>query len=455
VGSGVAAIGAPDALGGAGAVILYFYSPERNGWGYVGVLLGSRVEGNNEVRALGSSCVAFGDTVVVGARGDAGTPGRVLVLSPPYGIWTYTANPMITEFAAREPARGDLFGTSVAHCFDGIDHYIAVGAPAAAPPRGRSGTGQVFIFRGLEGDAPWSTSPILNPNPEGTTDQFGAAVAINPSGDGSNQWDGTLTLAVGAPGADEGQGAVWVGRTAEQGKWNASFTFDAPLMPEFPDAPEDFRTVGYGSAVALTGGATLAVGAPNDPNFADMIEETGAVWIYDYVEGSFESREANRLYGPEEGRQLGASLAFPETTPTEAEDGTYELPQAAYLLVGAPGTVSGEPSCAYWYINNRGDDEEAPSFTPAVQLTNSSRQEGDGFATAVAASDSPEGTWSLVGAPGNSSANIDAGGYLYADPEPPTWMDNPGSTVAYMLRWGGIPIDAWKRFTPEIPKYLT
>jgi hypothetical protein len=458
VGSGVAAIGAPDALGGAGAVSVYFYSEPIHAWGYVGVLLGSRVEGQNEVRALGSSCVAFGDTVVVGARGDAGTPGRVLVLSPPYGTWTYTANPEITELAGRDPARGDLFGSSVAHCFDGTDHYIAVGAPAAAPPRGRSGTGQVYIFRGLESDAPWSTSPILNPNPDGTAaDQFGAAMAINPSGDGEYQWDGTLTLAVGAPGADEGQGAVYVGRTAEPGKWNSSFKFDDPLMPVFPDAPEDFRTEAFGSAVALTGGSTLAVGAPNDPNFDDMIEESGAVWIFDYVDGSFVSREGNRLYGSEQGRRLGAALAFPETTPSDAGDGTYELPQAAYLVVGAPGEVSGEPSCAYWYINNpASDDEEEPTFTPAVQLVNSSRQDGDGFATAVAASDSPAGTWSFVGAPGNSSAKIEGGGYLFADPEPaPTWMDNPVMNVSYMLRWGGVPIDAWKRFTPEIPKYLT
>src|SRR5579859_4947598 len=85
VGSGIAAIGAPEALGGAGAVVLYFYSAARNGWGYVGVLMGSKISGSEQVRALGSSCVAFGDTVIVGAQGAADTPGRVFVLSPSYG----------------------------------------------------------------------------------------------------------------------------------------------------------------------------------------------------------------------------------------------------------------------------------------------------------------------------------------------------------------------------------
>ena len=38
-------------------------------------------------------------------------------------------------------------------------------------------------------------------------------MAINASGDGTDQWDGSLTLAVGAPGANSGQGAVyhWAG----------------------------------------------------------------------------------------------------------------------------------------------------------------------------------------------------------------------------------------------------
>src|ERR1700722_13957298 len=70
-GSGIAAVRAPDALGGAGAVVLYFYSAAQNGWGYVGVLAGSKIGGAGEVRALGSSCLAFGDTVIVGAQGDA------------------------------------------------------------------------------------------------------------------------------------------------------------------------------------------------------------------------------------------------------------------------------------------------------------------------------------------------------------------------------------------------
>jgi hypothetical protein len=456
VGSGVAAIGAPGALGGGGAVVLYCYAPERNAWGYVGLLGGSKVGGAKAVRALGSCCLAFGDTVLVGAPGDGDTPGQVLVLRPPYGRWTYTSLPVISTLAAREPVRGDQFGASVAHCSDGTDDYIAVGAPGVAPPRGRTATGQIFIFRGLEAAEPWSSSPIVNPNPAGTeADQFGAAIAINPSGDGSSHWDGTLTLAVGAPGADEGQGAVYVGRTPEPGKWT-SFQFDERLVPTFPDADEDFRTAGFGTAIALTGGATLAVGSPSDPNFDDMIEDTGAVWIFNYVDGSFVENET-RLYGSAEGRNLGSSVAFPETTPADVGDENPALPQAEYMLVGAPGAVAGEPACAYVFANDPESDVKAgTTFAVSAQLVNSSRQEGDRFAAAVAASDFQNGSWSFLGVPAASSAGVDGGGYLYAHGEPaPTWMDAPVLAENPALRWGGADIDVWKRFTPRIEKYLS
>ncbi len=455
VGPGVAALGVPNALGGSGAVVLYFYSETKNSWGYVGVLTGSKIAGTEQVRGLGTSCVAFGNTVVVGAQGDAGTPGRVFVLTAPYGAWSYTAIPVVAELAHREPAKGDMFGASIAHCFDGADHYIAVGAPGLAPGRGRSGGGQVFLFRGLDASStPWSTSPIANPNPAGAlTDRFGACVAINPSGDGAGGWDGTLTLAVGAPGVNSGEGAVYVGRTTDRG--NPAFQWGEPLLPVFPDAPEDFHTEGFGASVALTGGVTLAVGSPNDPNFEDMIEGTGAVWIINSADGAFVAGETpNRIYGPEAGMQFGTSIDFPETSP----DGNT-LPQARRLVVGAPGTASGQPACAFLYTNDLEDGEPgAATFSKDRQFVSSSPQEGDGFAGSVAASEYERGTWCLVGAAGNPKAEVQGGGFLYADGQPaPTWMETPqliSATPASTLRWGGMPPDWWKKFTPQVERYL-
>jgi hypothetical protein len=459
VGSGIAAVGAPDALGGAGAVVLYFYSAAQNGWGYVGVLAGSKIGGAGEVRALGSSCLAFGDTVIVGAQGDASTPGRVFVLNPPYGTWSYTSVPVVAELAPRDPARGDLFGAAIAHCSDGTADYVAVGAPGAAPPRGASGSGQVHIFRGLDASTtPWSTQPIGNPNPAGTaTDLFGASIAINPSGEGSDHWDGTVTLAVGAPGANEGEGAVYVGRTTNPGVWTGPFTFGPPLVPVFPEADDDFRTAGFGTSIALTGGVTLAVGSPDDPNFAEMIEGTGAVWIFNYVAGSFVAGEAgSRLYGAVEGSKFGTSVVFAETTPFEVDAETFGLMQAEHLVVGAPGAVAGAPACAYRYVNDLvGTSPAGATFTQDGQFANSAPQDGDRFGTSVAISGFQHGAWCLVGVPGNPKAGQDGGGYLYVDGDPlPIWMDTPALLTVPPLRWGGLAADWWKKFTPEIPKYL-
>ena len=434
IGTGVAAVGTPNALGGAGAVVLYAYSSAKNAWGYIGVLTGSKIEGIQQVRGLGSSCVAVGDALIVGAQGDASTPGRVFVLSPPYGAWSYTAIPVIAELARREPVKGDTFGASVSHCSDGTDDYVAVGAPSSAPPPGVSGAGQVFIFRGLEAsNSPWSTTPITNPNAAGSaTDRFGASVAISTP----DQADGTLTLAVGAPGANEGQGTVYYGRTAERGTW-ASMQFGEPLVPTFPDAGEDVKTSDFGRAIALTGGVTLAVGSPNDPNPGEKIEGTGAVWIYNFQDGSFVSDGAGAaLFGAAADAKFGTSVAFSR--------GSSAGP--AHLVVGAPGA-----NRAYRYVNP-GDGKP---LTQDAEYASFVGKDGDRFGTSVAASSNESGVWCVVGSPGVPSAGQDGGGFLFVDGDPaPKWMDAPALIAEPPVRWGGLNPDWWKKWTPQIPKYL-
>ncbi len=207
-------------------------------------------------------------------------------------------------------------------------------------------------------------------------------MAINASGDGSGGSDGTLTLAVGAPGANEGEGAVYVGRTTEPGKWTSPFQFGPALIPAFPDAADEFHTEGFGASVALTGGVMLAVGAPNDPNFEEEIEGTGAVWLFTWADGSFVPNETQaHLYGPLEGMAFGASVAIPETSPADSNGALYS--PAAHLFVGAPGAVSDQPTCVYRFVNDSGDGPiTGGSFTADAQYVGSSPQEGDGFGRA-------------------------------------------------------------------------
>src|SRR5262249_46669577 len=159
--------------------------------------------------------------------------------------------------------------------------------------------------------------------------------------------------------------------------------------------------------------------------------------IFNYVDGSFVENKT-RLYGSAEGRNLGSSVAFPQTTPGDVGDENPVLPQAEYMLVGAPGAVAREPACAFVFAHHPPSDvKTGTTFAESAQLVNSSRQEGDRFAAAVAASGFQNGSWSFLGVAAAASAGVEGGGYLYAHGEPaPTWMDAPVLVENPALRWG-------------------
>ena len=428
ISANLAVLGTPDAIGGSGAVAIYTYSEASNGWGYVGVLSGSKIAGSEQVRGMGSSVAVFGDTIVVGAEGDRSTPGRVFILRAPYGEWTYAAIPVVSQLTYEGSRPGDLFGAAVAHCSDGTDDYIVVGAPAVEPPAGPFGPGQLFVYKGLDAsNTPWSTSTVANPDPSGTEDdRFGAAVAI------SSAADGTLVIAAGAPGAREGQGAAYAGRTAQAGTWSGPLKF-AALVPSSADGS---ASVGFGTSVALTGGSVLAVGGPGTTGPGGEPEAVGAVWVFEADGGAFEGA-GTRLPGGAAEAGFGRSVAFAETAPGE---------RAPFLVVGAPG---GPVSEAYRYADT-GDGWKAEQ-----QLASYGGRPGNRFGWSVAASSFQHGSWTFVGAPGVPRSKQGSGGFIFVDGEPvPAWMDAPGLMGESPLRWGGLPTDWWKKYTPEIPKYL-
>ena len=449
IGRRVIAFGTPDAYEGAGAVTFYTYVDELNGWGYVGVLAGSIQPSSNAVRRLGASLAVIDDTVVIGAPGDDGSPGRVMIATPPYGIWTYGCMPGQALLTAPKPVKADGFGTAVACCSDGEHTYVAVTSPNAEPPRGPYGRGVVYVFKGLEtSDQPWSANPAANPVEEApVTEKFGACVAINPGVDANGTPDGTIVLAVGAPGANDGQGAVYVGSTTDAGEWPSRWTFSQTLEPKFPDyIDDDFRTADFGTSVAMTGGTTLAVGSPSDPNFELEVEGTGAVWIYRRADGEFSlEQEGGSMYGKAEEAGFGTCIGFPATRP-ETQDGTAVLTAARHLIVGAPGARRGLLYTA-----------EGPGkpFAEASEYSAFGGKNGDKFAGAVATSAHGEEAWSVVGAIGDKTAGIDSAGYLYAEGssgmswlEPPMLVENP------ITRWYGRDTYQLNDYTPFPEKYL-
>lgn len=440
IGPRLAAFGSPEAFEGGGAVALYSYYPEQNAWGYVGVLQGSHMAASNAVRGLGSSITIAGDTLVIGAKGDASAPGRVVIANPPYGVWTYGSMPSLAFLTAPKPTKDDGFGTSVACCYDGQEWYVAVGSPNTEPPIGPYGTGAAFVYRGLEtSSAPWSGNWGTNPV-EGAESSvgFGSAVAITPGLDAEGRPNGTVVLAVGAPGAGDGQGIVYVGHTTNPGEWPGRWTYAQTIEPKFPDyIDEDFRTAEFGSSVALAAGSILAVGSPADPNFEKEIEGTGAVWIYTRGEESFElAQEGGSLYGDDAEAQFGRSIAFPSLT---AHGG--EIPDGAgYLVVGSPGQRT-----AFLYST-----EDGATFTEQASFAPFAGKAGDGFGQAVGITITDSGPWCVVGAPGDNAAQIDGGGYLFAPGEEGMkWLSSPATFTDPMMRWMSAPLEHFQKVTPD------
>jgi hypothetical protein len=344
------AVGAP-AEGAGGAV--YVYRRVGLGWRQE-----ARLTSRNPLLfdGFGSALALDGDVLAVGAPFDHEDPQ----VSPPVestGGLVYVFHRGGTAWrleAVLDPGggRGGNFGAALSLA-DGI---LAVGAPA----NGTRGVdaGAVSIYRRTASG--WSPDPLVTAPGGQPGNRFGSAVAVqggtlavgSPSahvfqinqarfielaGDGAvdlfqsgasgwgliarlpaplfqSRFGAALsleggTLAVGAPGSEQGPGGTVYLRTGP------SWTSQGPSL----SAPGARR---FGAALALRGDELL-IGAPGAGKAADpageihLYRRTGAVWT---VAGSLGARM------PAQGDEFGASLAL-------GEDGTF--------AAGSPGPLAG------------------------------------------------------------------------------------------------------------------
>ncbi|MDE2997306.1 MAG: choice-of-anchor B family protein [Bacteroidota bacterium] len=263
---GILAISSPGALEGRGAVYV-FRADEAGQWSYEARLLTDAVQADG----YGSSVLAHGDRVLVGAPGSMNGAGRVHVFEGA-ASWQETAVLMSSE-----DTEGARYGLALAM----IGDHIAVGAPGAndsagmiellnaadlsaagsiepgegqeearlgnalfangdflfsSNPRAQRGAGMVSVYR-TQGDS-WELVEEIMPYEEGGRAFFGAAMA----GSADEVW-------IAAPLANEFSGAV--------------YRFDADTFDELgvmTNELEGGRT-GFGSAVAL-GAGVAAIGMP-------------------------------------------------------------------------------------------------------------------------------------------------------------------------------------------------
>jgi hypothetical protein len=240
---------------------------------------------------VGLALSANGDTLVVGALGDASGAsgvnadqtdmsasgaGAAYVFARAAGVWTQQA-----YLKAANARAGALFGSSVSASGDG--NLVAIGAPAessstrgvnAMPTDGGAGySGAVYLFS--RAMAAWTQSRFIKASNADADDQFGYAVSLSS--------DGT-TLAVGATGEASlsesdpmsnffpGTGAVYV-----FAKTMSSWAEQAYLKSSDPVQNERF-----GYCVALSGpGDVLAGGAYQTMGTGGTVFVRGSgVWVH-------------------------------------------------------------------------------------------------------------------------------------------------------------------------------
>ncbi|HEU4727321.1 MAG TPA: FG-GAP repeat protein [Kofleriaceae bacterium] len=255
-----------------------------------------KASNTGELDAFGVSVSLFGDTLAVGAPGEASAAtgvngnqannsatraGAVYVFVHTGTIWTQQA-----YLKASNTGAGDGFGSSVSLFGD----TLVVGAPfEASAATGVNGNqadntagaaGAVYVF--ARTGTTWAQQAYLKASNTGGLDEFGSSVSL--SGD---------TLAIGAPG--EASAATGVNGDQADNRASAAgavyvfvrtrttWTQQAYLKASNTAVADDF-----GSSVSLSGD-TLAVGAPSEASAATGVNgnqsdnsayNAGAVYVF-------------------------------------------------------------------------------------------------------------------------------------------------------------------------------
>jgi hypothetical protein len=336
---------------------------------------------------FGHSVAISGDTVVVGAPGDAGAAGpqqgSAYVFVRSGGVWTQQQK---LEFS--DPAQFDAFGFSVAISGD----TVVVGSFADdGPLGGDQGSAHVFVRNG----GVWTLQQKLLASDTAPNDHFGKSVAIN--GD---------TIVVGAPGdsgaAGFAQGSAYV-FVRSGGVWTQQqklFASDAAVTDNF------------GDSMAISGD-TVVVGAPSDDGAAGI--QQGSAYVFVRNGGVWTQQQKLEASDPAAGDFFSSSVAI--------SGGTVVVGSTGHD--GAAGIAQG---AAYVFVHSSG------VWTQQQKLLASDAAAIDQFGSSVAIS----GETVVVGAPGDDGVRrINKGSAYVFIPAPPNTP--PVITAASVSRTQGLP----------------
>lgn len=307
---------------------------------------------------LGYSIGFDGTTMLVGARGvdvPTNNSGAVYVFRKSGPQWTQVQKLVFTGATSNSQ-----IGTSLA-----VQGTVGV---AGAPNRGSSGS--AFVLRSSGGS--WFSQVELTDPAAGSGAQFGAAVACSEE-----------SAVIGAPNSAEGVGAG-AGRVRVFDRVVQTWPAGQFLRAPYPDPGDRF-----GESVSLSG-AWLAVGSPGDDDWAI---NSGAVYVYERVSGSFVLRAKLRAPVAQAEAWFGSSVSLRGST----------------LVVGAPyeDRNGANDGCVYVY---RLDASGAPQLTRTLSAAAPPDSLNFGFSVAT------DGPSIVVGGPGLLVDDVAVGGaWVYLD----------------------------------------
>jgi len=327
--------------------------------------------------ARGQYALQYGAAVAAEDRQVFVGEGRNLLL--PGSVFVYTI-----DGAGRNSSATILSSGSGDEAADGFGRAIAVSGTSLFV--GAPQVGRVFVF-GADENGAWSLAQTI----EGGSERFGSAVSVSGS-----------TAAVAAPGGRQSRGEVAVYATSADG-WRLEATLTAP---------DTARGLAFGSSVAAAGDV-IAVGAPGANQRAGTVyvfERRDGLWG-DGVAVEMPGSTDNDRFGislivrgdriavgaPGADRQTGVVLVFAK----DGETGSWEFERRITapsssggemfgtsiamagndVIVGAPGFGNRE-GAVYRFM----DDPSAP-YSSVELIAPESRNFRSSFGNAVAASE--------------------------------------------------------------------
>jgi hypothetical protein len=373
-----------------------------------------KASNTDSLDAFGSAVAVDGDTLVVGAPGEASNAtgidgdeaddsaagaGAVYVFTRLAGVWTQEA-----YIKASNTQAAYEFGASVALSGD----TLVVGSPGeASDATGVGGdelnmnapqAGAVYVFTRTAGV--WTQQAYVKASNTETSDRFGerVAVSVDTLAVGASGED---SIATGINGSETDNSAADAGAVYVFTRSGAAWSQEAYVKASNTDALDSF-----GLSLSVSGDS-LVVGAPGEDSISAGINgnesdnsalEAGAAYVFTRIAGLWGQTDYLKASTVDAGDMFGESVWLDVDT----------------LLVGAAGedsdatgvngdetnNLASDSGAAYRFLRNAG------VWTQDAYLKASNTESDDLFGTAVAV----DGGCQAVSAPGEDSNATGVGG---------------------------------------------